>query len=98
MLAEERHIQIPDRRRLHFDAIGSLAAGTGRRVRRRAAVRTGGERRMVEEGDDVAVAIAVQTIELIAHPGELEGIGGNVRVERDHEHVAEAKRVSWITR
>src|SRR6186713_2888307 len=51
---------------------------------------------MVEERDDVAVAIPVEMIQLIGHPGQLRRIARHVGIERDREQVAVADRVRRI--
>ena len=71
MRPEERHVQAANRDARRLDVI--------------AAVRAGRKRRVMEEDDDVTVARAVEMLELIGHPRELQPVGRDVGIERDEE-------------
>ena len=96
VLAEQRHVHRPDRDGLRLEAVRRLLSGAGHGRRRRAAVRPGRERRVMKERDDVMIARAIEMLELIGHPRELDRVGRDVRVERDEERVAVAERVCRI--
>jgi hypothetical protein len=52
---------------------------------------------MMEKRNDVAVACAIETLELIGHPGELQRVTGDVRIERDEEAVPVPEGVRRIS-
>ena len=81
---------------VRFEAVRRLLSRPGDRVGRRAAVRARRKRRVMKERHHVAIARAVEVLELIGGPGELNGIGRDVRVEREEERIAVTKRVRRV--
>ena len=81
--SKQRQVPLPQRRcgRLDF----------------RAAVRTGGDGRMVKEGGQVHISFAIQALQLSFHPFVLPVIGSDVGIEREDKGVAIAERKRWIT-
>src|SRR5262249_5558170 len=61
-----------------------------------AAMRTGGDWRMMEEDRDVGVAPSVEGRDLRPHPRKLRPVVGNFRVISDEKRVAVAERVRWV--
>ncbi len=75
--AKQRLVQIPHRER--------------RRLDDRASVRSGREHGVMKHSDHVLEPCTVQMLELIADPGQLFGVGRDVRVEHDDEHVCRSR-------
>src|SRR3954470_2118458 len=83
MLAKERHPLRTQGCRLRFY--------------NRTAVRARRENGMMKEERDVWKATAIERLQLGLHPGELHGVVGNSRVERNEKSVAIAECVGRVS-